>query len=142
MCIRDSYSADGWGEQMATTLELEGEQRDRVIAENFKSWLGRHSERKRNRLARAAAALVYETSLVRDIRSSRTLSDVELARIACPVLALYGEDSDAIGRGRHLAAVLPDCSLTVLPGCTHSVLWEQTAVVREQLAAFFAEGGG
>jgi len=135
------YSSAGWGDEMAATLELEGEERDRVIAENFKSWLGRHSERKRNRLARSAAALVYETSLVRDIRGSRALTDAELAAIDCPVLALYGEDSDAIDRGRHLASVLPNCTLNVLPGCTHSVLWEQTAAVRDQLADWFAGQG-
>jgi len=135
------FSADGWGDEMAATLELEGEQRDRVIAQNFQSWLGRHSERKRNRLARTAMALVRETSLVRDIRASHVLTDDELAQIRCPVLALYGEQSDALERGQHLARVLPDCTLRVIAGCTHSVLWEQTGRVRDDLADWFAGEG-
>ena len=132
------YSAAGWGDEMAATLSLDGDERDRVIADNFQSWLGRHSERKRTRLARTAAALVHETSLVDDIRRSPALSDEELAAITCPVLALYGERSDALARGRHLAAVLPACTLEVLPGCTHSVLWEQTERVRDRLVDWFS----
>ncbi len=128
------YSADGWTDQMAGTLELEGEARDRKIAESFKDWLGRHSHRKTTKLAKTAEALVYGTTLVKDIRASRALSDADLATIACPVLAIYGEDSDALSRGKHLEKTLPNCELRIWPGCTHSVLWEQTARVRDELA--------
>src|SRR5688500_6087809 len=55
---------DGFGEKMASTLELQGPQRDRRIAESFKDWTGRHSDRKRNRLAATAGDLVAHTSLV------------------------------------------------------------------------------
>ena len=34
--------------------------------------------------------------------------------------------------------MLPRCTLRVLPGCTHSVLWEQTGRVRDELADWFA----
>jgi len=142
MALVDAHvSARGWSDAMAGTLELTGADRDRAIADNFASWLGRHSARKRNRLARAASALVYDTSLVRDIRASRSLDDEELAAIGCPVLALYGERSDAIGQGHHLARVLPACTLRVLPRCSHSVLWEQTATVRDELVAWFDTEG-
>ena len=127
------YSADGWTDQMAGTLELEGEARDEMIAESFKDWLGRHSDRKRNKLAKNAHELVYGTSLVKDIRASRAVSDADLATIACPVLAIYGEDSDALDRGKHLENTLPNCELRIWPGCTHSVLWERTADVRDTL---------
>jgi pimeloyl-ACP methyl ester carboxylesterase len=133
------YSAEGWTEAMASTLELQGEARDRMILDNFKNWLGRGSERKRSKLARTAEALVYGTSLVDDIRRSRSIGDDELAAIACPTLALYGEQSDALARGKHLAAALPACTLRIFPGCTHSVLWERTGEVRDQLAAWFAD---
>jgi UDP:flavonoid glycosyltransferase YjiC (YdhE family)/pimeloyl-ACP methyl ester carboxylesterase len=126
-------SAKGWGDAMAETLELEGEAADERIAESFASWLGRHSDRKRNRLAKAARALVYGTSLIPDLRASGELTDDDLRSIECRVLGIYGEQSDAIDRGRHLAATLPDCELRALPGCSHSVLWEATAEVRDQL---------
>jgi pimeloyl-ACP methyl ester carboxylesterase len=128
----------GWAAQMAATLALRGEARDAKIAESFQAWLGRHSERKRTRLARSAEALVEGTSLIADLRGSPPLDAAQLAQIRCPTLALYGERSDVRDRGEQLARTLPDCTLQIVPGCTHSVLWEATAEVRERVVAFVA----
>jgi pimeloyl-ACP methyl ester carboxylesterase len=128
--------AEGWAAQMTATLALRGEARDEQIARSFQSWLGRHSDRKRTRLARSAEALVEGTSLIEDLRGSPPLPHAALARITCPVLALYGERSDVRDRGEALVAALPACELHLLPGCTHSVLWEATAEVRERILAF------
>jgi pimeloyl-ACP methyl ester carboxylesterase len=129
---------EGWAAQMAATLGLQGQARDAAIGANFQSWLGRHSERKRTRLARAAEALVEGTSLIADLRASPPLTAAELARVACPTLALYGERSDVRARGEELARTLPACTLRVLPGCSHSVLWEATAEVRDRVVEFLA----
>jgi pimeloyl-ACP methyl ester carboxylesterase len=126
----------GWADRMAATLELQGEERDRQIAVSFQSWLGRHSERKSNRLAKSATALVYSTSLIEDMKTSDALSDSELGRVRAPVLALYGETSDLRASAERMALVLPDCDLIILPGCTHSVLWEATARVREEIVTW------
>jgi pimeloyl-ACP methyl ester carboxylesterase len=132
--------SDGWAAQMAGTLGLTGEARDRKIGESFAAWLGRHSERKRTRLARAAEQLVEHTSLIADLRASPAITEAQLARIACPTLALYGERSDVRARGEQLANTLPSCTLELLPGCTHSVLWEATARVRDRVVEFLREG--
>lgn len=129
----------GWGEAMARTLDLRGAERDRRIAESFKHWLGRGSERKSSRLARTAEALVEGTSLIADVRDSPDLSADELRRISCPVLALYGEQSDLQAQARLLPELLPRARLVVRPGCSHSILWEATPWVREQLLAWLAE---
>jgi pimeloyl-ACP methyl ester carboxylesterase len=126
----------GWAAQMASTLSLRGDARDAKIAESFQAWLGRHSERKRNRLASAARSLVETTSLVADLRDSPPLAPELLATVRCPTLALYGERSDVRDRGEALARLLPACELRLLPGCTHSVLWEATAAVRGALVEF------
>lgn len=126
----------GWGQAMAATLSIEGNERDERIARSFSSWLGRNSERKRNRLTRQAEALVARTSLLSDLRGSRSYGDHDLARIACPVLALYGEASDQRDRGERLARTLPHCTLELQPGCSHSVLWEATAAVRARIVAW------
>jgi pimeloyl-ACP methyl ester carboxylesterase len=126
----------GWAAQMAGTLGLTGDARDAKIADSFKAWLGRHSEKKRTRLANAAEALVHSTTLVPDLRASPALTPAALATIRCPTLALYGEQSDVRDRGEALARTLPACTLVVLPGCSHSVLWEATAEVRTRVVEF------
>lgn len=134
LALIDAHTGtDGWAGQMTATLALRGEARDAKIAESFQSWLGRHSERKRTRLARAAEALVEGTSLVADLRGSPPLA---VAGIHCPTLALYGEKSDVRAHGEALARTLPACTLQLLPGCSHSVLWEATAEVRDRVVAF------
>jgi len=134
LALIDAHTGtDGWAAQMTATLALKGEARDTKIAESFQSWLGRHSDRKRTRLAKAAEALVEGTSLVADLRTSPPLV---LAGIRCPTLALYGERSDVRSHGEALAAALPSCTLQLLPGCSHSVLWEATAEVRARVVAF------
>ena len=132
----------GWADRMAATLALEGEERDRQIAVSFQNWLGRHSEKKSNRLARSAAALVHSTSLVADMRSSGALSDADLARVRAPVLALYGETSDLRPEAERTARLLATCELRILPGCTHSVLWEATSLVKEAVITWLTALSG
>jgi pimeloyl-ACP methyl ester carboxylesterase len=134
LALIDAHAGtEGWAAQMTATLGLQGAARDAKIAESFQSWLGRHSERKRNRLAESAKSLVEGTSLVADLRESPPLA---WGTIACPTLALYGEKSDVRAHGEALAAQLPACTLELFPGCSHSVLWEATAEVRDRITRF------
>jgi pimeloyl-ACP methyl ester carboxylesterase len=126
----------GWAEQMSATLALRGDARDAKIADSFRAWLGRHSDRKRTRLARSAEALVDGTTLIADLRASPAMTTHALTRITCPTLAVYGECSDVRARGEELARTLPACTLHVQPGCSHSVLWEATADVRARVVEF------
>ena len=128
----------GWAAQMAATLALKGDARDAKIAASFQHWLGRHSEKKRTKLARHAEALVEHTTLVADLRGSPPLDEPALRAVACPVLAIYGADSDVRARGEALARILPRCELAIVPGATHSVLWEQTALVRGRIVEWIA----
>ncbi len=133
----DAHLGDeSFGAQMATTLSLQGAERDRMIAASFHNWLGRHSRRKRNRLAETAAALVNETSLVEDMRRTPPLSGDALKAVSAPVLAIYGEQSELRARGESCLGGLRNCELLVFPGCTHSVLWEATGDVRGGILGF------
>lgn len=128
----------GWGASMGRTLSLEGPEADARIAASFADWLGRHSERKRTRLAEQARRLVKDTTLLHDLAASRSFSDAELGAITCPVLALYGKESDQRDRGERLARALPHCTLELWEGCTHSILWQETARLRDALVGFTA----
>ncbi len=154
LVLVDAHVGDtGWGDRMAETLHLQGEERDRKVEELFRSWVDRHSDggrlsrdaqdivgeiernrtRRRNRVEELADSLVYRTSFVQEIRGSPAPSDEDLRRIKCPVLALFGESSDVRTDGERLASLLPCCQLHILPGCTHSVLWQATDRVRDRL---------
>jgi pimeloyl-ACP methyl ester carboxylesterase len=127
---------DAFGGEMAATLSLDGAERDEKIAASFGSWLGRHSDRKRNRLAHSAAALVRGTTLVEDLRRTPPADSGALRSITAPTLAIYGETSDLRARGESFLRTLPSLELEVLPGCSHSVLWEATDVVKTRILGF------
>jgi len=129
----------GWSDAMTATLSLQGQERDQQIVKQFSSWLGRNSQRKRNRLARQASGLVEDTTLLEDIRNSPTFPDSAWSDISCPVLALYGAQSDQRDRGERLHNVLPACTLEVLDGCTHSILWEATEHLRDRVLLWMNE---
>ena len=61
---------------------------------------------------------------------------IDTRAITAPTLALYGEHSDVRDRGEALAAALPHATLEIVPGCTHSILWEATALVRARVLAW------
>jgi len=131
LVVVDGHLPDAdWAGEMQRTLRLSGPERDRLILEHFQEWLGRHSVRKRNRLAANASELIYETSLVDDLGQTPVYDDAQLAQISCPVLAVYGGDSDILSHGKRLESTIPDCNLRVYPGCTHSVIWEATTDLR------------
>jgi pimeloyl-ACP methyl ester carboxylesterase len=137
LALVDAHLGDaGFGEQMAATLGLEGPERDRKIAESFKDWLGRHSARKRNRLADTARRLVSETSLLADMRATPAFAARDFTAIAAPILAIYGESSELRARGEACLAGAPRTRLVIVPGSTHSVLWEKTERVRELVLEF------
>jgi pimeloyl-ACP methyl ester carboxylesterase len=143
VALVDGQLADAaWANEMRATLELEGAERDRMIAESFKAWLGRHSERKRTRLARTASELVYRTSLVPDLIDSELTTDQRLRTLDVPALGIYGADSDALRHGERMAAVVDGFELRRYPGCTHSVLWERTEKVKAELASWIAARAG
>lgn len=134
LVLVDGHLPDaGWAAEMQRNLRLQGPERDRLIVEHFKDWLGRHSVRKRNRLAANARGLIYETSLVDDLAQTPVYDDAQIASIACPVLAVYGADSDIRADGERLARTIPGCDLRLYPGCTHSVIWEATASLRRDV---------
>jgi pimeloyl-ACP methyl ester carboxylesterase len=128
--IEGHFAVQGWGEEMARTLwgiafgmELE----------EARAWVAA-SGRKMHRMAAKADALINKTSLVEDLLTAVPLPRAPLASLRCPVLAVYGDESDVIDRARDLAALVPDFTLNVLSGCGHSILME----VPEHLQAVLA----
>jgi pimeloyl-ACP methyl ester carboxylesterase len=104
----------------------------------FKTFLESRTGWKRTvRLALRLKRLVWETSFVDDMTLEAPPAWDELARITCPVLALYGEESNVLPTGQRLAQTLPDCSLRTVPECGHFVIYK-TDFIRDELQRFIA----
>jgi pimeloyl-ACP methyl ester carboxylesterase len=132
--IDANLSDESWAREMLEVIHLEGRERDRLITETFREWAGRRSDIERSRMAQTARELAYKTSLVADLEASPVLTDDDLRRVDCPVLAIYGENSDLRHRGERLARVLPRCELRLIPGGSHVILWEATQELKRQIA--------
>ncbi|MFE9452968.1 alpha/beta fold hydrolase [Streptomyces sp. NPDC006739] len=93
------------------------------------AWITAHRGRNTARLARGAARLARETTLGRDIPASRVLTEDQVRAVRCPVLGVYGGDSDLAELVPVKEALLADFRSVVLPGHEHSVLVEAAATV-------------
>lgn len=103
------------------------------------AWVTANRGRHTARLARGAARLVRETTLSRDIPASRVLTEDRIAAVSCPVLGLYGGDSDLAEQAPWLTAVLPDCRTVIVPGHEHSVLVEASGTVGGHILSLVEE---
>ena len=106
--------------QLSQDLRATGEEAKTLIMKHFQHWLHRESERKRRRLMKRAEQLIYDSSLIDDLRAQRpteVISDRVLmtrqhladqavdqmqqhldqlsSKLLLPILFLYGEYSDA-----------------------------------------------
>jgi len=59
---------------------------------------------------------VLETTLVDDLRAERDPDPIELARLACPTLLVYGDRSSCRASGRKLAEAIPNARHVELAG--------------------------
>ncbi len=136
--IEAHFAVEGWGHHMAGSLALAAFGLDE---DGVQQWLEEQGGRKLNRMARNAEALIYDTTMLADLEAVQPVPEAELATIAAPTLALYGEHSDILDRGHDLARCLPRCELHVLPDATHSLLLERTDRIKELLLPFLAAVG-
>lgn len=126
-------------DQLAHGLDLAGALLDEDIVNH---WLDQVGGRKLNRMAARAKELIWNTSMVDDLRNSPPFSPENLGRIECPVLLVYGEESDIIGRARTLARILPNSELHILEGIDHTALMSSVADVRAAILDWLGEHDG
>jgi pimeloyl-ACP methyl ester carboxylesterase len=133
--VEAHVTAGSWSEKMASSLEMaaDGLERDKQRAALAGTDLEAVAGRKLSRMARKADALIYDTTLVEDIRTSEPLRVEDLRRISCPTLALYGEETDVADHAETIAANVPDCDLRFYDGASHSVLMERPGELCEDL---------
>ncbi len=93
------------------------------------AWISANRGHNTARLAKGAARLARETSLSQDIPASAVLTENQMRAVGCPVLGIYGGDSDLALLAPWLESTLPDCRTVVVPGHEHSVLVEAASTV-------------
>lgn len=129
--VEAHFSVAGWAEQIVT-------ERERIESGNeLRGWLDQLG-RKVVRLLDMADDLLNRTTFLADLHTVRPIPMSQLSTLRCPVRAVYGEHSDVVDYARQLNDHLPQCVLTVLPGCGHSVLMDATAALREIVLDWFS----
>ncbi|MGW1052004.1 alpha/beta fold hydrolase [Streptomyces sp. NPDC002521] len=106
------------------------------------AWIIAHRGHNTARLAKGAARLARETTLGRDIPASRVLTEDAIRAVRCPVLGVYGGESDLADLVPLKRALLMDYRAVVLPGHEHSVLVEAPAVVGGHILDLIGAGAG
>lgn len=132
--IEAHFSVAGWAEQAAaeqSRIEIA------LAKDAMQDWLEQLG-RKVTRLAEMADDLLNRTTFLADLQTVQPIPMSRLRTLTCPVRAIYGEHSDVVNYARELDEYLPHCVLTVLAGCGHSVLMDETAALREIILDWFA----
>lgn len=91
--------------------------------------------RRARRLLQGLAALVTRTSVLDDVAAFPGLSDEELRRLSCPVLAIYGTRSACRPEADRLRRVLPTATVVEVEG-GHYLPLEAAADVGSLLAGW------
>jgi pimeloyl-ACP methyl ester carboxylesterase len=91
--------------------------------------------RRGRRFVEAMRFLAQESTLFSDLSRAEDIADDALARLACPLLAVYGTGSSCLHVGRRLARVVPGAKLEEMPG-GHFLPLERAAALTEVLARF------
>jgi pimeloyl-ACP methyl ester carboxylesterase len=83
-------------------------------------------QRKVAKLAANADALLNGTSLIDDLVSGALVTEQDLKEVECPVLGVFGAESELVDAADELGRHVRDCEVHVIPGLGHTVLREAT----------------
>lgn len=119
--IESEPATEPWQAKMAANLHRAATQLGRIEAY---AWITARHGTHLARRAKRAKKMLDATTLERDIPSSQVLSEERIESVACPVLAIYGSESDLAEQAPVLEKLMPRCTTVVLPGQEHSVLVE------------------
>lgn len=119
--IEALYALEGWAH------EITGELDTAIFGlgnTDMLEWFDQQQSRKLSRFQASTDDLLSGTTLLDDLGRTVPLTRDDLASLQCPVVALYGDKSDVLERGRALAELVPNCQLHVLPEVSHFILME------------------
>ena len=86
--------------------------------------------------------LIEETNIAAEFREVAGMTEELLAKIAAPVLAVYGENSPYQKIAARLTEVAPNCRCELIPGAGHFYLLEQMDLFLNLIAGFLDDPAG
>ena len=134
--IESEPATPEWATKMAANLERAASELGRGEA---LAWITVRDGRHTAKLAKAAARMLDSTTLVRDIPASRVPSPDRLRALRCPVLSVYGADSDLAVQAPRMAELFADCTTRLVPGQEHSVLVNVPGTVVDMVLSWLRE---
>jgi pimeloyl-ACP methyl ester carboxylesterase len=138
LAIESEPASPAWADKLDGILKrAEAE----LVRPTTLAWVAAKRGAHTARLARSAGKLLAATTLARDIPASRLPGDARLAAIRCPVLAVYGTESDLAEQAAWLEGLLPNCRSTFVCGQEHSVLVEAPDTVLDLTLDWLREHG-
>jgi 3-oxoadipate enol-lactonase len=112
---------------------------DRLGHPDLLSWITEHHGARVARGVRDAGRRLLTTTMASDILSGPLLSQGEIRSVGCPVMAIFGSESDLIDQAEVMQSLLSRCSTVIVPGHDHSLLVQAPRTVRDLLLPWIAE---
>jgi pimeloyl-ACP methyl ester carboxylesterase len=141
--IDPQFPLPDWGDTLAKILEHYGQliYADDPV-EAICGAFGTTARRRAAMLAKRGRRLLEETSILEDVRGEESLSIEQYAGISCPVMAVFGEDSEIYILSLVLKELIKSAEIVSLPGTDHIMAFHRPGT-REAVIEFVrrAEAG-
>jgi pimeloyl-ACP methyl ester carboxylesterase len=118
--IDPQFPLPDWGDTLAKILEHYGQliyadDPVEALCEAFNTT----ARRRAGLLVKRGRRLLEETSILEEVRSEESLSIEQYAGISCPVMAVFGEDSEIYILSLVLKELIKSAEIVTLPGTDH-----------------------
>ncbi|MCL6583642.1 MAG: alpha/beta hydrolase [bacterium] len=80
--------------------------------------------------------LIEETTVLKEFRSVKTLTEEKISHIYCPTFCIYGASSPYRAIGERLREIMPNCEFVLVPGQGHFYPMQAPEVLLELLDKF------
>ncbi|WP_246843402.1 alpha/beta fold hydrolase [Allokutzneria sp. NRRL B-24872] len=137
--IESEPATPAWSAKLGGLLGRAAEQ---LRYEEAFAWITENQGAHTSRLAKAASNALCNTSMATDIPASHVHTAEEIESVTCPVLAIFGSESDLAVQAQVMETRLERCRSVIVGGHEHSVLVEAPKTVRDLLLPWVAEHEG
>ncbi|UQA91924.1 alpha/beta fold hydrolase [Streptomyces halobius] len=134
--LESEPATEAWARKTAESLhrgvvELARESLYPELAEKYSAHVSRR--------VKSFARLLHSCTLAEEMPTSRVLAEAEIRSVRCPVLAVYGSESELAPQEPWLTSLLPNCRTAKIPDQEHWILIGATQQVIDLVTAWIRE---